>query len=286
LKKLQTLLSVSLFCGLNSISFAASAPPPASNQLTNQAMAGLQKNPVATGPSAANNKPKVKPGAAPTTKNTFKTNLPLSPKTQILVKTYQADIQKRIKDDTQYQKDVTATSTLMGQIKNNKPTLEQAQALLKLQARITAEKTRYETDKQKVAKDMIGAKAAMAALKTDQAKGQPAAGKASTSSSQAQNKTGATAPVASTSQNSTSKTQTNSSSPGFDIQALTQIVNGASAAATAHLSAINAQTQNVSIGDMFNMQMMMNHLSQLSEMSTAVVNASNSSIQSMARNVK
>jgi len=285
LKKLQTLLSVSLFCGLNSISFAASAPPPASNQLTNQAMAGLQKNPAATGPSAANNKPKGKPGAAPTTKNMFKTNLPLSPKTQILVKTYQADIQKRIKDDTQYQKDVTATSALMAQIKNNKPTLEQAQALLKLQAQITAEKTRYETDKQMVAKDMTGAKAAVAALKTDQAKGQPVAGKA-TGSSQAQNQTGATLSVASTGQNTAQKTQTNPSSPGFDMQALLQIINSSTTAGQSHINAVNAQTQNVSIGDMFDMQMMMNKLSQLSEMSTAVVNASNSSIQSMARNVK
>jgi len=286
LKKLQTLLSVSLFCGLNSISFAASAPPPASNQLTNPAITGPQKNPVATGPSAANNKPKVKPGAAPTTKNTFKTNVPLSPKTQILVKSYQVDIQKRIKDDTQYQKDVTTASTLMGQIKNNKPTLEQAQALLKLQARITAEKTRYETDKQKVAKDVTGAKTAVAALKTDQAKGQPVVGKAATSSSQTQNQTGATLSVASTGQNPAQKTQTNPSSTGFDIQALLQIVNSSTNATQSHLNAINAQGQNISIGDMFEMQMMMNKLSQLSEMSTAVVNASNSSIQSMARNVK
>jgi hypothetical protein len=34
------------------------------------------------------------------------------------------------------------------------------------------------------------------------------------------------------------------------------------------------------------MQMLMNHLSQLSEMSTAVVNASNTAINTMARNVK
>jgi hypothetical protein len=43
---------------------------------------------------------------------------------------------------------------------------------------------------------------------------------------------------------------------------------------------------NITIEDMFKMQMMMNRLSQLSEMSSAIVSASNSAISSMARNVK
>jgi hypothetical protein len=42
----------------------------------------------------------------------------------------------------------------------------------------------------------------------------------------------------------------------------------------------------ISIADMFEMQMLMNKLSQLSEMSSSVIAASNSAIASMARNVK
>lgn len=42
----------------------------------------------------------------------------------------------------------------------------------------------------------------------------------------------------------------------------------------------------ISIGDMFHMQMLMNKLSQFSEMSTGIVSASNTAIASMARNVK
>lgn len=42
----------------------------------------------------------------------------------------------------------------------------------------------------------------------------------------------------------------------------------------------------VSVGAMFDLQFKMNTLSQLAEMSTSVLSASNSSIASMARNVK
>jgi hypothetical protein len=41
----------------------------------------------------------------------------------------------------------------------------------------------------------------------------------------------------------------------------------------------------ISIGDMFDMQMLMNHLSQLSDMATTVVGAFNSSISGMARKI-
>ncbi len=44
--------------------------------------------------------------------------------------------------------------------------------------------------------------------------------------------------------------------------------------------------QEVSIADMFDLQMSMNQLQQYSEMSTSVVSAINGSINSMARNVK
>ena len=42
----------------------------------------------------------------------------------------------------------------------------------------------------------------------------------------------------------------------------------------------------IKIGDMFQMQMLMNHLSQLSEKATSAVSAANSAISSMAGNAK
>lgn len=73
---------------------------------------------------------------------------------------------------------------------------------------------------------------------------------------------------------------------GFNVQDLFSLVNDATVSAKAKLQIIQSRRSAISIGDMFEMQMLMNHLSQLSEMSTAVVSASNSAIQSMARNVK
>lgn len=73
---------------------------------------------------------------------------------------------------------------------------------------------------------------------------------------------------------------------GFSVQALFSIVNTAVTSARAKLLEIQQNRSAISIGDMFEMQMLMNHLSQLSEMSTSVVSASNTAISSMARNVK
>jgi hypothetical protein len=73
---------------------------------------------------------------------------------------------------------------------------------------------------------------------------------------------------------------------GFKVQDLFSLVNDATASAKAKILNIKAQRSSISIGDMFEMQMLMNHLSQLSEMSTGVVSASNSAIMSMARGVK
>jgi len=73
---------------------------------------------------------------------------------------------------------------------------------------------------------------------------------------------------------------------GFNVKALFTIVNNATVSARNKLEIIQAKRSAISIGDMFEMQMLMNHLSQLSEMSTAVVSASSSAITSMARNVK
>jgi len=73
---------------------------------------------------------------------------------------------------------------------------------------------------------------------------------------------------------------------GFGVQSLFKIVSDATVSAKTKLLEIKNRRSAISIGDMFEMQMLMNHLSQLSEMSTNVVSASNSAISSMARNIK
>lgn len=73
---------------------------------------------------------------------------------------------------------------------------------------------------------------------------------------------------------------------GFQVSSLFKLVNDATRSAQAKIIEIQGRRSAISIGDMFEMQMLMNHLSQLSEMATAVVSAANTSIQSMARNVK
>lgn len=73
---------------------------------------------------------------------------------------------------------------------------------------------------------------------------------------------------------------------GFDVTKLFQIINNAVSSAKNKLTIIQNRTSSISIGDMFEMQMLMNHLSQLSEMSSAVVSASNAAITRMAQNVK
>ncbi len=73
---------------------------------------------------------------------------------------------------------------------------------------------------------------------------------------------------------------------GFGIKALFTLVSDATASAKAKLMQIKNRRSAISIGDMFEMQMLMNHLAQLSEMSSNVVSASNTAISSMARNIK
>lgn len=73
---------------------------------------------------------------------------------------------------------------------------------------------------------------------------------------------------------------------GFSVQVLFTVVNNAVVSAKKKLLEIQANRSSISIGDMFEMQMLMNNLSQLSEMSTSIVNASNQTINTMARNVK
>jgi hypothetical protein len=73
---------------------------------------------------------------------------------------------------------------------------------------------------------------------------------------------------------------------GFSVNVLFKVIADAVASAKTKLSEIKTRKSSISIGDMFEMQMLMNHLSQLSEMSTNVVAASNAAISSMARNLK
>lgn len=72
----------------------------------------------------------------------------------------------------------------------------------------------------------------------------------------------------------------------FSMETLIEVVTDATVSAKQKLNDIKARRSAISIGDMFDMQMLMNHLSQLSEMSTSVVSAANTAILSMARNLK
>jgi len=73
---------------------------------------------------------------------------------------------------------------------------------------------------------------------------------------------------------------------GFSVQILFKVIADAVASCKMKLSEIKTRKSAISIGDMFEMQMLMNHLSQLSDMSTNIVAASNSAISNMARNLK
>ena len=71
----------------------------------------------------------------------------------------------------------------------------------------------------------------------------------------------------------------------FHVSALFSLIDKATTSAKRKLSTIQSNNSSVSIGDMFEMQMLMNHLSQLSSMATNVVSASNSSISEMTRKI-
>jgi hypothetical protein len=73
---------------------------------------------------------------------------------------------------------------------------------------------------------------------------------------------------------------------GFAVDDLFGLVTDATKQVKDKMQVLKGKGENISIADMFEMQMLMNHLSQLSEMSGSVVSASNSAITSMARNVK
>ena len=73
---------------------------------------------------------------------------------------------------------------------------------------------------------------------------------------------------------------------GFDVSILFSLVNSATVSAKTKLLEIQARRSAISIGDMFEMQMLMNHLSQLSTMATSVLYSANNAIVSMANNIK
>jgi hypothetical protein len=72
----------------------------------------------------------------------------------------------------------------------------------------------------------------------------------------------------------------------FQVQELFDIVNTAVLSAKGKLARISQNRSSINIGDMFEMQMLMNKLSQVSEMATNVVAAGQTAVMSMARNVK
>ncbi len=74
--------------------------------------------------------------------------------------------------------------------------------------------------------------------------------------------------------------------PGFSPTELLNVLVKKNDAVKTKMDAMNANADNISIADMFEMQMLMNSFSQMSEMSTSVVSAANSAISSAARNVK
>jgi hypothetical protein len=74
-------------------------------------------------------------------------------------------------------------------------------------------------------------------------------------------------------------------SGGAEPAKLTQLVADSTADIKARIAEIQAKGDNISIADMFEMQLLMNRLSQLSQTSSAVVNAADLAIDSMARHV-
>lgn len=71
----------------------------------------------------------------------------------------------------------------------------------------------------------------------------------------------------------------------FNMEDLISIVTDATIDVRNKIEDIQSRASAISIGDMFDVQMLMNHLTQLSEMSTSVVAAANTSIQSMASKI-
>jgi hypothetical protein len=73
---------------------------------------------------------------------------------------------------------------------------------------------------------------------------------------------------------------------GLSFSALVSAIEDLTAIAKSKIAMIRSKRSAMSISDMFDLQMSMNNLSQLSEMSTSVISSMNTSITSMAKNIR
>jgi hypothetical protein len=76
------------------------------------------------------------------------------------------------------------------------------------------------------------------------------------------------------------------SKTGVTFSALVTEIETLTMQAKSKIAHIREKRSAMSIGDMFDLQMAMNKLQQFSEMSTSIISAMNTSINSMARNMK
>jgi hypothetical protein len=83
-----------------------------------------------------------------------------------------------------------------------------------------------------------------------------------------------------------SQTKMGTTKTGVDFTVLVDEIERLTQQAKSKIGNIRSKGSAMSIGDMFDLQMAMNKLQQFSEMSTSVISAMNTSINSMARNVK
>jgi hypothetical protein len=73
---------------------------------------------------------------------------------------------------------------------------------------------------------------------------------------------------------------------GVEFSYLVDAINRLSTDVKSKIAIIRSKRSAMSIADMFDLQMLMNKLSQFSELSTSVITAMNTSVLSMARNMK
>jgi hypothetical protein len=73
---------------------------------------------------------------------------------------------------------------------------------------------------------------------------------------------------------------------GVEFSYLIDAINFLTTEVKSKIAIIRSKRSAMSIADMFDLQMLMNKLSQFSEMSTSIITAMNTSIMSMARNMK
>jgi hypothetical protein len=98
--------------------------------------------------------------------------------------------------------------------------------------------------------------------------------------------TGQSNPASWTAALGSSKSTILSTKAGVDFSVLVDEIEVLTQQAKSKIGNIRSKGSAMSIGDMFDLQMSMNKLQQFSEMSTSVISAMNTSINSMARNVK